>query len=329
MGTMSPVAAWSTRRIAPAKQYSSWRDAVSETHLAWDLPARRQSAFRALIRPQAFGAASVIECLCEPCSGGRGASEIARSDNAYYGILHLLRGRESVRQGGREACLEAGDFTLWDSTRPIDFAIGEPLHKITLLIPQALLDLALPHAQDRVATVLSGRTGCGALLASHLRTLAREAAQLPLASLPPLLHTTLDLLAVALAPEAAATSSYQHALLTRIRTFIADRLHDPDLAPARIAAAHGMSVRQLHRVFEGNGSTVERWIWEQRLLRCHRALLKPGSGSVSQVAFQWGFSDAAHFSRAFRAQFGVTPRQLRSAMKISTMPAAKTDRSAR
>jgi hypothetical protein len=62
-----------------------------------------------------------------------------------------------IRQGGREAWLEAGDFTLWDSTRSIDFAIGDTLHKLTLLVPQRLLDRVLPNAQDRVALVVSGR----------------------------------------------------------------------------------------------------------------------------------------------------------------------------
>jgi AraC-like DNA-binding protein len=311
MGNGHPVAAWSTRSIAPARQFSSWREAVSETHLAWDMPGRRVPAFRALIKPRMLGAASVIECACDPCHGRRGATEIGRSSDAYYGVLYLVRGQEAVRQGGREARLQAGDLTLWDSTRPIDFAIDGPLHKITLLIPQALLDVVLPRAYDRIATVVSGRTGCGALLASHLRALAREGQEVPAASLPLLLGATLDLLASALGQDVPGAPAHQAALLARIRAFVLDRLHEPGLAPAQIAGAHGISLRQLHRVFEATGCSVERWIWQQRLLRCHRELLKPAAATISDVAFRWGFSDAAHFSRAFKAQFGLTPRQLR------------------
>lgn len=314
MGSGHPVAAWSTRSLAPARQFSSWREAVSDTHLAWDLPGRRQPAFQALIRPRLLGPVSVIECACDPCHGRRGPAEIARCGEAFYGILHVVQGHEVVRQGGREARLHAGDLTLWDSTRPIDFSIAGRLHKITLLIPQRLLDATFPRAYDRVATLLPARSGCGALLASHLRALAREREEVPPASLPRLLAATIDLLASAIGPEAPGSTAQHSALLARIRAFVLDRLHEPDLSPAAIAAAHGISVRQLHRVFQAMGCTVERWIWQQRLARCRRELLDPAGATISQIAFRWGFSDAAHFSRAFRRAFGLSPRELRRQM---------------
>ena len=34
--------------------------------------------------------------------------------------------------------------------------------------------------------------------------------------------------------------------------------------------------------------------------------------SISEIAVAWGFNDAAHFSRAFRARFGRSPRELRA-----------------
>jgi AraC-like DNA-binding protein len=318
MANSSPVATWSTRALAPAKQFAAWREVVSETHLAWDLPARRDPMFRARIQAQALAASSIVECVCDPCSGRRGSAEIARSHPAQYGLLYLLAGRELIRQAGREAWLAAGDFVLWDSTRPIDFAIDGTLHKITLLVPQPLLEALLPNAHDLVATRRSARSGCGALLGSHLRALARE--RLHGNGMPRLLTGTLDLLACALAPEEAPASSRQEALCARIRTFILERLHEPELSPARIAAAHAISVRQLHRLFESTGATVERWIWQQRLQRCHHELITQRDCNVSQIAFRWGFNDAAHFSRAFKARFGISPRALRSAA-FSAQPA--------
>jgi AraC-like DNA-binding protein len=34
--------------------------------------------------------------------------------------------------------------------------------------------------------------------------------------------------------------------------------------------------------------------------------------TITEIAFGWGFSDAAHFSRIFRARFGCAPRELRA-----------------
>jgi len=43
-----------------------------------------------------------------------------------------------------------------------------------------------------------------------------------------------------------------------------------------------------------------------------RDLCDPGlaASSVSRIALSWRFNDAAHFSRAFRARFGCSPREL-------------------
>ena len=39
---------------------------------------------------------------------------------------------------------------------------------------------------------------------------------------------------------------------------------------------------------------------------------RAGRAHVSEIAFAWGFNDAAHFSRAFRERFGCSPRELRA-----------------
>ncbi|GAA2977763.1 hypothetical protein GCM10010519_10910 [Streptomyces lactacystinicus] len=87
-------------------------------------------------------------------------------------------------------------------------------------------------------------------------------------------------------------------------------LYDPDLSPAGIAAANFMSVRFLHKLFQPEGVTVGGWIRAQRLERCRRDLLRPMAGElgVAGIARRWGFVNSSHFSRAFRAAYGMTPR---------------------
>ena len=310
---------WSTHRIARARQFAGWRDAVNETHLAWAMPKRREGAYSATLEAHRLGAARVVTCSCDPCDGARTPGEIGRSDAEYFGVLHVVDGVERVRQAGREALLGPGDFTLWDSRRPIEFAVGAKLSKVTLLLPQRLLTGVLPRAEDHVARTVSGASGPGALFANHLRVLARERKRLHDTQVPGLLATTIDLLGMALAPDDGElreqASSRHQDLLARIQDFMLLHLAEPELAPPRIAAAHGISTRQLHRVFEENGLMVERWIWQERLTRCRQQLLHAPDVPVSAVAFHWGFSDAAHFSRAFRRQFGLSPSQLRKATR--------------
>ncbi|MEO6529881.1 MAG: helix-turn-helix domain-containing protein, partial [Specibacter sp.] len=99
----------------------------------------------------------------------------------------------------------------------------------------------------------------------------------------------------------------------RIRRFIEANLADPELSPASVASAHFISTRHLHNVFQEAGTTVAHWIRTRRLENCRRELRDPllTHRPVSVIASRWGFVDAAHFSRVFRATFGEPPSTYR------------------
>lgn len=84
-------------------------------------------------------------------------------------------------------------------------------------------------------------------------------------------------------------------------------LSDPDVGCARIAAEVGLSVRQLHTVVSTSGKTLMRPIWEQRLDIIAAELANPAIAykPPPAIAFDWGFNEAAQFSRQFRARFGT------------------------
>lgn len=85
-------------------------------------------------------------------------------------------------------------------------------------------------------------------------------------------------------------------------------------------------MRYLHKLFQHEGVTVARWIQRQRLAMCRRDLARPAAGTatVAAVAGRWGFVSASHFSRAFRAAYGVTPHEwLASARANDTSPAGQ------
>ncbi|HZC27223.1 MAG TPA: helix-turn-helix domain-containing protein [Actinopolymorphaceae bacterium] len=105
----------------------------------------------------------------------------------------------------------------------------------------------------------------------------------------------------------------QRVLLLRIQTFIAERLGDPELAPTTIATAHHISPRYLHRLFETTGTSVASWIRARRLEHCRRDLLDPSlSGRPAYaIGARWGLTNAAHFNRAFRTEYGVPPGEYR------------------
>ena len=91
------------------------------------------------------------------------------------------------------------------------------------------------------------------------------------------------------------------------------RLSDPSLKPAEAAAAAGISVRYANDLLAEENFSVERYILRRRLERCRSALEDPlqAHRMIGEIAFSWGFSDHSHFTRRFRAAFGMTPGDCR------------------
>ena len=103
------------------------------------------------------------------------------------------------------------------------------------------------------------------------------------------------------------------ALGWEVKSFIEDQLGDPRLTPGQIAAAHHISLRYLYRVFEAEQTSVGLWICGRRLDHCRRDLTDPtlAGRPVSAIGARWGFVDATHFTRSFKAAYGVTPGDYR------------------
>jgi AraC-like DNA-binding protein len=103
----------------------------------------------------------------------------------------------------------------------------------------------------------------------------------------------------------------------RVQAYVRSNLRDPDLTPARVAAANAISLRALYKLYETLGQSLEKSIIEQRLQGARADLTSPRrqDTSIAAVAHAWGFSNPSFFSSRFREAFGVTPRQLVAATR--------------
>ena len=102
-------------------------------------------------------------------------------------------------------------------------------------------------------------------------------------------------------------------LQLRVMEYVRAHLAERDLTAARIAAKHHISVRHLYNILASSGISLGDWVRAQRLEECRKDLAKPGANSVT-IAFigqRWGFPDATNFGRAFKAAYGMSPREWR------------------
>lgn len=97
------------------------------------------------------------------------------------------------------------------------------------------------------------------------------------------------------------------------RMYILDNIRKPNLSAAEISHAIGVSRSSLYRLFEEDGG-VQKHISTTRLVLAHASLASElgGRGQVGQVAAEFCFADQFAFSKAFRREFGVSPKDIQA-----------------
>ena len=312
-----------TMDLPPAQRFDYWKHVLSDTFVPLEVSTPAQDGdFRGRLRGTEFGSLRLIEVHAEPHTAHRTARLVKAAPAGCYKIGVQLRGSSVLIQDGREATLTPGDFTFYDTDRPYTLAFSDPHRMLVLVFPRDMLGLPQHRLAGLTATKLPGQDGGMASLIGPL--LVNVAGLLDEVYSPGpgigvrLAANVVDLLGTVLAerlevgpcdPDAA-----HRALMVRITAFIEDHLAEADLAPAQIAAAHHVSLRQLHKLFHADGTTVGGWIRQRRLEHCCHDLRDPrwALRPVAAVGARWGYPDPAHFSRLFKATYGVGPRDYRA-----------------
>jgi len=311
---------WTSRILPQSTQFRGFQQVFERTHFHWDLKRDNRDTYLADVHRRSIDQFGFTQIEADPLSGARTASDIKLSDDHYFCLLYLDKGASVLGQGGNESELRAGSVALWDSTRPAFFNATERLHQYSLLIPHEIGTMCLPGIEDLCGLEVGGEHGMGAILLSHLKQLHATIDSVESRDRPAILRATVELAAAAFRPdrERIGGTAFRRALLARTQEYIIDNLGDPELGPQSIAAAFRFSPRYLHRLFNEFDITVADWIKRRRLFRSRTELEDAGldGQSITQIAMKNGFGDGSHFSRTFRAEFGVSPREHRYEAKL-------------
>ena len=310
----------STDAVPRDQRLAYWTDMICNVYVQLGCDPVREGDtcdFEGSIRQHTLPGLDVSVVTSGPQKVMRTPGHISHSSDDYFLVSIQARGQGVVRQDGRDAVLSAGDFALYDSTRPYQLLFDQSFEQIVLKLPGERLRSELRDTEALTATTVSGREGAGHLLISMIRTLREDIDALQPASALAVANGVLSILVAGLQTLPAARSPGLSQLaafhLARIKRRIDEQLADPALSVSSLAAQLGLSVSQIHRVFGSEPLTPAQYIWERRLEACSRDLREPrlAGRTVSEIAFGRGFNDAAHFSRVFRERFGSTPREWR------------------
>jgi AraC-like DNA-binding protein len=301
-----------------ARNISEFRAAVSESFVPLQVSTAGPDHFRGIIRGASVDEVHVNEVRATSHVVERTPELIARSDRSYFKLSLMLAGTGMLIQDDREAVLQAGDLAVYDTDRPYSLVFDDDFRTMVVMFPKHLISLPSDMIGQLTAVRISGQGGLGGMVVPYLTQLAGNLDQLAGTTGARLAHSALDLVTTVFTRELGldeVSADPHRALVQRIRSYIDRNLASTDLGPASIASAHFISIRHLHGLFQEQGVTVSTWIRTRRLEQCRRDLLDPmlADRPVAAIAARWGFVDAAHFSRAFKTAFGISPSEYRAA----------------
>ena len=315
---------FSTDGLPQNDREQSWLDFVAEHVKSLSFNDRPDPAtFRAQLDAQAAGRFTLYDFRSSHRIGGRTAADVRR-DNSDNFSLHRVLGEEVYAATGRrarpeEVRLASSDFCVSSSEWPCQGAMKDGMSVRGLMIPRQVLSPLLLGGRLTGPVAVPAGSPLGSLLGTAFEA---ASAQVPL--LPPelgdaVLRNLCGLVALACGAseegQASGQDSLRTARLEAAKRHIDQHLAEPGLTPPTTAAALGISLRQLHLLFEPTGTSFAQYVAQRRLQQCRDALASPTGlrRSVADIAFGWGFNSLATFYRAFEREFGLPPAALRVA----------------
>lgn len=298
----------------PEDRFEVVREAVWATMLRVDLEFAAGRDIHADLRFHLLGPLAVCSAEANCVEIRRTARRVSEDSEAAVFLGLQRTGSSLVIQGDRQTAVRPGQLVVYDSAEPYVLANRTGVSHHYFRVPKRDLALPAPILARLIALQLDPDNPVTRLLQTYLYGLVAELTGDQPLSGPEVARPTVELIRAAVAAQfpddRLAREPVHETLHHRIMAYLELHLAEHDLTPARIAAAHHISVRQLYAVLSRAGVSLGDWIRTRRLEQC-RTELAAGTPhlTVAGVGRRWGFVNATHFSRLFREAYGVAPRE--------------------
>jgi len=311
---------WSTSDVKTAERVAYWTEAICGTFVQLEcnvLKNRRE--FFGDIQAYQLGMLGLSRIRATAQSVSRTLPKIRQSSEDCFLVNIQIAGHGLLMQDGKVADLRPGDFALYDSNRPYQMQFEDRFEQLVLTLPGPVLRSRLRDVQNLTAYRVDGRKGAVApLLPSMVRQLMRAAPALEPVCVSAVAESVVNMLLAGLTeqPGVGVTAVSDLASLRRdqIRAYVIEHLREPGLSAESIAAFLRVTPSTVYRAWAGESDSLNAWIWSKRLDGVCRDLCDPAltKKTITDIAYDWGFNDSAHFSRAFRVRFGCSAREFRA-----------------
>jgi len=315
---------FSTDEVIPANSFNHWRRTIFERIVQVELTNLGDKPFRGTIEGANIGSLSVSRISQGALRTEATPDTIRRHDkHDSLTVAIVLDGVVTSIQNDREAVQGAGEIVVLDR-RPTIMATNAYSRSLVMEISRAKLEGLLGPARIYSALTIGSNQASTSLVTTFFNELIRIHDTLSPETADRMSSIGSDLLVAAIAERLAQEvpkPMYGTVLLQRAKTYVENNLGDPSLDPVQLAAAVGISVRRLQQLFKEKGLHISDWIWRRRLEVSALRLADPGFAhmQLGALAYGCGFGSQSHFSRRFKAHFGMTPGEYRHAARMRAL----------
>lgn len=307
-----------THRLPSEARWPSWREGLSE--FAIDATGAAGPGFDGRIRTRVAPSGLSFTLIESEAPQSMSASDGLVGD--VFWLALSLSGASVLELNGRRLEMAPGDILYGKKGAPCSLDISTEFKMLLVNIPASILARKVLLPLPNKAIHLSGRTGMGRIFSGLLSSVAALIDELDDALTGPIEAALPQFLLSCLFGEGgevalAGAAAVRAGVLQRVWQTIELHLDDPELSITKVAAMNGLSVRYVQKLFEERGQNFSRYVRRRRLEQCRADFANPLNRTVpiTTTSFRWGFNDSATFSRAFRDEFGVSPREFRRGEK--------------
>jgi AraC-like DNA-binding protein len=318
IGRAAAYALWRQARMALFEPYEDTPEFIDNFDVQLSIYNAGSMLFgRGLIMPQRFK---------------RTPRQIAADGIESYFVIMCQSGGFKGTSEGVPITIAAGDAAIFSYNCARDF-VAERSECLAVALPRTSLAPALADPDGVNGVVVRSGSSLSSLLFNHVEGLLEHAHEISVSDAAALTRCTAAMIAVCFGPAAERkpelTAQIQAASLVAIKRYIDQHLADPRLSAERLQNVFNLSRTSIYRMFEPLGG-IAKFIQRRRLRRTLIDLSAQECShlSIDAIAQNLGFRGRANFARAFKAQFGVTPSDVRRNPSAGSEALAKLDRGA-
>jgi AraC-like DNA-binding protein len=244
---------------------------------------------------------------------------MVRDGNDNRSLVVSLGSEVNFSHRGQDVGLGRHEATILHNDEPGKAGARRQFTLYEVSIPQQEWRMRSPHPGEAPMKVINRHSESLKLLLGYVGVLAKTGVPAVPEARDAVHGHVIDLAVLAATRPSVGESRAASIVAARrsaVLEHIAAHFQDPDLSGSSLAQSLGISQRYLQSLLQETGKSFTEHVNGLRLDRAFALLvMAEGGRRVSDIAFEVGFSDLAHFYRLFRARFGDTPKGILGSMK--------------